>query len=55
MDEKVKKKTKVFGLKTAMVNKSYDGIQERIKESSLVEIMVAKQGWAWFGERRLNI
>uniref|UniRef100_A0A6C0HQ66 Uncharacterized protein n=1 Tax=viral metagenome TaxID=1070528 RepID=A0A6C0HQ66_9ZZZZ len=38
-----------------MVNKIYDGIQERIKESSLVEIMVVQQGWTWFGERRLKI
>ena len=41
---KSQKKTKVFGLKTAIVNKIYDGIQESIKESSLVEIMLVKQG-----------
>ena len=47
--------SKVVGFKTAMVNKIYDGIQKRVKEASLVEIMVASNKFGrGLGERRIK-
>ena len=47
--------SKVVGFKTAMLNKINDGIQNRVKEASLVEIMVASNKFGrGLGERRIK-
>ena len=47
--------SKVDGFKTAMVNKIYNGIQDRVKYASLVDIMVASNKFGrGIGERRIQ-